>query len=142
MWSEQELDHHIQTKTIRLFYMGGDLAGMSAWIPFDQGRWCELGPFYTMNAFRGKGLGKQLIMTAMTVNKEQGRNLYGVSKNDIVKHIFTTQGMKHVSFLHLPPHVLYYLVRKYSISRALRHINTFDRTEMPAHFVQQIGRKQ
>lgn len=136
-WSEQEFHHHVQTKTIRLFYRGKLLAGMSAWMPFDEGRWCELGPFYSMNAFRGQGLGKQLIITAMKINKEQGRNLYGVSKNDIVKHIFTSQGMKHVSFLHLPSQVLYYLVRKYTITRAVRHLSTFNRTEMPTHFIQQ-----
>lgn len=138
-WSQKEFNYHLETGTLRLFYEGEILAGISAWIPFGGGQWCELGPFFTMDAFRGRGLGKLLISTAITVNREAGRNLYGVTKNDIVKHIFSSQGLLETAFFSLPPTVLLYLARKVSPHRAYQNLRKLDRSETPSQFIEYIN---
>jgi GNAT superfamily N-acetyltransferase len=134
-WTRHELEGHLEHDAIRFFYEADALAGISAWIVFGEGTWCELGPFFTFDQFRGRGLGKQVIATAIEANLAAGRRLYGVTKNDIVKGIFIKQGLQQTALLRLPRPVLLYLGRKMSPNRMIHNLTKMQAGEQIAHFI-------
>jgi|GEM_PF-2624232 GNAT superfamily N-acetyltransferase len=130
-----ELDHHIERKSILFFYEEDTLSAFSAWIPFAKD-WVELGPFFTREAYRGAGLGKRTVISAIDANRALGRNMYGVTKNDVMKHIFTKHGLAETPLFKLPQPVLQYLVVKTNPARIVRGLQKLKPNEKVAHYIQ------
>jgi GNAT superfamily N-acetyltransferase len=102
---------------------------------FASGGWCELGPFFALDAFRGRGVGKLVIQIAVETNRDSKRSLYGVTKNPIVKAIFARHGLHETALMRLPLPVMTYLVRKMSPERIARNLRKLNADEHAAHFI-------
>ena len=112
----QEVDHGLKVKTIRFFYQDGDLVGFGAWDNISSD-WCEIGPFYALEVFRGQGLGTQIVGTLVMLNLNQ--NLYAVTKNSIVRKLFAKFGFREVGVLVLPWPIVRHLLGRVSVARLL-----------------------
>ncbi len=123
--------------TIRFCYAGDVLAGFGAWITINDW-WAEIGPVYTAVAYRGQGIGWLMFDTVMDA-QHPARNLYGVTKNPVVKRMFEQRGFRQVSLPGLPLVLYGYLLRKLSLRKALHHARKFSRHDSVAHYVR-VGR--
>ena len=112
----QEVEHWLKARTIRFFYQGGALVGFGAWDNLGAS-WCEIGPFYGLEAFRGQGLGTQIVGTLVRLNAES--NLYAVTKNPIARKLFARFGFREVGILALPWSVVRHLLRRVSLGRLM-----------------------
>ena len=112
----QEVGYWLQVKTIRFFYQEDALVGFGAWDNIGSD-WCEIGPFYSREAFRGQGLGTQIVGTLIALNAN--RNLYAVTKNPIVRKLFDRFGFHEVGVLALPWPVVRHLLRRVSLGRLM-----------------------
>ncbi|HVO70829.1 MAG TPA: GNAT family N-acetyltransferase [Aggregatilineaceae bacterium] len=110
----QEVEHWLTAKTIRFFYQDVAMVGFGAWDNIDSD-WCEIGPFYSLETFRGQGLGTQIVETLVTLNANS--NLYAVTKNPIARKLFARLGFREVSVLALPWPVVRHLLSRVSFGR-------------------------
>lgn len=97
--------------TIRYFYVGEVLAGFSAWSSIDE-EWVELGPIYAAESQRDSGIGNLLADFIVGYNLEQGRSIYGVTKNPRVKKMFLRHGFTATPFIKLDRAIQRYLLRR------------------------------
>lgn len=106
-----ELQQLMAAASIRFTYVDGALAGFGAWERIDAA-WDEVGPFYMLKAYRGRGLGKQIIVDVITHRQAAGRNLYAITRNPSVKGMLEGQGFRRVRGQQLPLPVGLHAVRK------------------------------
>jgi hypothetical protein len=97
--------------SIRYFYDEDGLAGFAAWVNIGN-EWVEIGPIYAAISHRAKGIGNVLADFVVEYNIEQGRKVYGVTKNDIVKKMFRRHGFSQMSFWQLP-----FILKRYTLRR-------------------------
>lgn len=114
--TRKELGRFIADRTIRFFYEADKLVGFGAWEEIDSD-WCEIGPFYNMQAFRRKGLGTQIVQLLVTLNT--GKKMYAVTKNPIVSKVMLKLGFHKVGVLALPWPIYRHLLARVSVSRLL-----------------------
>src|SRR5258708_23693282 len=131
--TQQEIQTRIKDQTIRFFYENGDLVGFGAWDDIDK-HWREIGPFYTLIKYRGKGLGTQIV--EILVNLNAGKKLYAVTKNPTVKKLLVRLGFQPVTVTALPwaiyrhlisrlsPGRLFHLVTKFSLDPVAQYVRT------------------
>jgi GNAT superfamily N-acetyltransferase len=129
-----ELHALIGAGTARFFYDGEAIAGVGAWEVFGA-RWSEVGPFYILRAYRSKGLGHLVFDTITEINLEQGRRLYGVTKNPVVKRMFERAGFRQVRIYALPVRVLFHLLGKLTPGTVFHGLRKLKRHQSIAHFV-------
>ena len=118
----QEVEHWLKVKTIRFFYQGDALVGFGAWDNFGLD-WCEIGPFFSRDIFRGQGLGTQIIGILVRLNGN--RNLYAVTKNPIVRKLLPRFGFREVGVLALPWPVVRQLLSRVSFGRMVNLAQKF-----------------
>jgi len=97
--------------TIRYFYVGDVLAGFAAWSSINA-EWVELGPIYAAESQRDSGIGNVLADFIVGYNLEQGRSIYGVTKNPRVKKMFLRHGFSATPFRKLDSAIQRYLLRR------------------------------
>ncbi len=114
--TKEEVRHFVANGTIRFFYEGNQIVGFGAWEAINP-QWVEIGPFYNLEAFRGKGLGREIVRLLVTLNA--GKRLYAVTKNAIVKKMMLKFGFRPVNALELPLPVYRHLISKISVARLL-----------------------
>lgn len=118
-------------KTIIFLYQDNHLLGFAAWEVINA-RWCEVGPFYVLDAYRQHGLGKDILQRVLdvTANYQQ----YIVTKNPIVKKAIVAFGFRQVSFWRLPWAIKFHLLRRLTPTRLLNLIRKFD-LEPAVHYI-------
>ena len=114
--TREEIEHWLTVKTIRFFYRDATLVGFGAWDKIDAD-WCEIGPFYSLGAFRGQGLGTQIVGTLVTLNSSL--NQYAVTKNPVARKLFTRFNFRQVGILALPWPIIRHLLGRVSFGRAV-----------------------
>jgi GNAT superfamily N-acetyltransferase len=129
-----EIQALIRAQTIRFCYEGDTLVGFGGWIVIDP-HWSEIGPFYTAREHRGKGLGRTVFDMVIDINRQQGRKMYGVTKNPVMKSMFERQGFLKVNLLALPPALQLYLLKKLTVRKAFYLVRKFSFHESVAHFI-------
>jgi len=97
--------------TIRYFYVGPTLAGFAAWSAITP-QWVEIGPIYAAESQRDSGIGSVLADFIVGYNLEQGRSIYGVTKNPRVKKMFLRHGFTSTPFGQLDSAIQRYLLRR------------------------------
>jgi len=112
--TEEELRQYITNRTIYFFYDDKEVVGFGAWEAINS-EWTEIGPFYNLERYRGKGLGTLIVQHLVMVNA--GKKLYAVTKNSIVKKMLVKFGFQNVSVLELPWPIYGHLMSKLSLSR-------------------------
>ena len=115
--SVSELQRHISNNSARFFYDGETLAGFGAWQPISR-TWVEIGPFFVMNQYRDRRLGRRVVETLLEATNAY--NQYAVSMNPVVKRMFERLGFQPVGLLRLPLEVQLNLLRRLSPTRLLR----------------------
>lgn len=122
--SENDLENFIEVGTIRFFYdeENGELVGFGAWEEIDD-IWVEVGPFFTHRRFRGQGNGRVIFETIFDLN--QHRDLFAVTKNDIVGKMFARHGFRRVGLFGLPFSILLHQARRLTLRRLLNLIVKF-----------------
>ena len=110
----REVEHWRKANTIRFFYQDAVLVGFGAWDSIGSD-WCEIGPFYSLESFRGQGLGTQIVSTLVTLNSNC--NLYAVTKNPIARRLFARFGFHEVGVLTLPWPVVRHVLGRLSFGR-------------------------
>ncbi|MCS6835849.1 MAG: GNAT family N-acetyltransferase [Anaerolineae bacterium] len=108
-FSLEELRALQRAGTIRYFYVGEALAGFAAWSSISA-EWVELGPIYAAESHRDSGIGNLLADFIVSYNLEQGRNIYGVTKNPRVKKMFLRHGFTPTPFFKLDRAIQRYLL--------------------------------
>lgn len=118
-------------KTIIFLYQDDHLLGFAAWEIINT-QWCEVGPFYVLDAYRQLGLGKDILQRVldMTANSQQ----YIVTKNPIVKKAILPFGFQQVGFWQLPRAIKFHLLRRLTPTRLLNLIRKFD-LEPAVHYI-------
>jgi GNAT superfamily N-acetyltransferase len=129
-----DIQRLIRAQTIRFCYEGDTLVGFGAWIVINT-HWSEIGPFYTAQEHRGKGMGRAMFDMVIDINREQGRKMYGITKNPVMKSMFERHRFNHVSLLALPPAIQFYLLKKLTVRKAFYLVRKFSFHESVAHFI-------
>jgi GNAT superfamily N-acetyltransferase len=132
--SAVEIDRLIRAHSVLFFYDGEVLVGLAGWDAFD-GAWIELGPFYTAEVHRGQGVGSFMFDTVEQVHSHTIHNLYGVTKNPMVKHMFAKHHFHQVRIWTLPREVQIHLLRKLSLRRLLRYLRKLRFGDSVNHFI-------
>src|SRR5258708_24598080 len=118
--TQQDIQTRMKNQTIRFFYQNGDLVGFGAWDKIDE-QWREIGPFYTLIKYRGKGLGTQIV--EFLVSLHVGKKLYAVTKNRTVKKLLVRLGFQPVTATALPWPIYAHLISRLTLGR-LFHLVT------------------
>lgn len=132
--SPDEIARLLEAKTVRFFYDGDTLAGLAAWDVI-HGPWVEVGPFYTVKAYRGQGLGSFMFDTVEEIHRDAECRLYAVTKNPVVKQMFIKRGFQQVSIWALPREIQVHLLRKLTLRRLLRHVRKLRFGDSVSHFI-------
>lgn len=134
VFSLEELEALQQAGTIRYFYDEDGLAGFAAWVNIGTD-WVEIGPIYAALSHRAKGIGNVLADFIVEHNLLQGRNIYGVTKNEIVKKMFRRHGFSQISFWRLPFSLKRYTLRRIANLERLIQLWRKRSKDTMAHFV-------
>jgi GNAT superfamily N-acetyltransferase len=129
--SANEMDEYIQNQTVRFFYYDGHLVGFGAWQPIEGG-WCEIGPFYVVTQYRGKGIGNKIAATLTELTP--GHQLVAVTKNAVVKRMLEKHGFQRAKFSALAPPVRLHIRRRLTFWRLLKLLRKIS-LEPPAYYV-------
>lgn len=136
-FGHDDLDRFIAQDAIRFFYDGDHLAGFGAWIPINA-VWVEAGPFYVMQAYRGVGLGHQLLHAITAHNLGLCRKVMGITINPAMKHTFEREGYRQVSTWDLPLAVNLHLLKKLTPARVLSMLkNVNPRGDRVARYIKE-----
>jgi GNAT superfamily N-acetyltransferase len=132
--SPEEIEQLCHAQTILFFYDGDVLAGLVGWNMIHK-TWIEVGPIYTVRAYRGQGLGGFMFDTVEEMQLQAGHKLYGVTKNPVVKGMFEKRGFRRVSLWALPYEVQRYLLRKLTLRKLLHHARKLRFRDSVSHFI-------
>jgi GNAT superfamily N-acetyltransferase len=132
--SPDDLARLMDAETVLFFYDGDTLAGLAAWDVI-HGSWVEAGPFYTVKAYRGQGLGSFMFDTVEEIHRDAGRRLYAVTKNPVVKQMFAKRGFHPVSLWTLPREIQLHLLKKLTLRKLLRHVRKLRFGDSISHFI-------
>lgn len=123
-FSEDDMEELIESDSIRFFYDEADdeLVGFGAWEEIDE-EWVEVGPFFTRLKFRGQGMGRFMIDTVFELNRR--RNLFAVTKNDLIRKMFTRHGFSTVALVDLPRAIILHQWRRMTLRRMWNLIAKF-----------------
>jgi GNAT superfamily N-acetyltransferase len=132
--SAEEIAHLLRANTVLFFYDGDTLAALAGWevihLP-----WVEVGPFYTAKAYRGQGLGSFMFDTVEEIHRDAGHELYGVTKNPVVKQMFAKRGYHQVRVWWLPRAIQLHLLRKLTLRKLFRHVRKLRFGDSVSHFI-------
>jgi GNAT superfamily N-acetyltransferase len=132
--SADEITRLLHANAVLFFYDDDVLAGLAGWEVIGA-TWVELGPFYTAKAYRGQGLGSAMFDAVEKIHHDAGHTLYGVTKNPVVKQMFTKRGFHQVRMWALPREVQVYLLRKMNLRKLLRHVRKLRFGDSVSHFI-------
>jgi GNAT superfamily N-acetyltransferase len=129
-----EVQELIEAQTVRFFYEGEILTGFGGWIRMSA-HWSEIGPFYTVEAYRGRGLGRMMFDTVIDTNTKARHKMYGVTKNPIMKSMFDKNGFRRIPFWAVPPEVQLHLLHKLTFGKLIQFMKKFSWREPVAHYI-------
>lgn len=129
--SLEEIKRFREKKAILFLYHERDLIGFAAWEVINP-QWCEVGPFYVIDAYRQHGLGKDILQRVLTLTASYQQ--YIVTKNPIVKKAIVPFNFRQISFWRLPWAIKLHLLRRLTPTRLLNLIRKFD-LEPAGHYI-------
>jgi GNAT superfamily N-acetyltransferase len=135
--SPGEIARLLQANTVLFFYDGDVLAGLAGWDVIG-GTWVELGPFYTVKAYRGQGLGSFMVDMVEKKHIDTDHRFYGVTKNPLVKHMFSKRGFHQVRVWTLPREIQIHLLRRLTPRKLLRYVRKLRLGDSISHFIKTL----
>lgn len=134
MLTADDLRRLERARTIFYYYDGAILAGFGAWQRLS-GRWDEIGPFFSRDAYRGQGLGRRMFHDVIAHLEAEDRSLYAITKNAAVKHILEGHGFTEASMLRLPAPLLLHLAARLNPLRLYHGLRKMSRAEPTIHLL-------
>jgi coenzyme F420-reducing hydrogenase beta subunit len=87
-------------------------------------------------------LGSFMFDTVEEIHRDTGHKLYGVTKNPVVKQMFTKRGYHEVGVWALPRAIQLHLLRKLTLRKLFRHVRKLRFGDSVSHFIKSERRDE